>query len=286
MSSSENSTFRNWLLYGLLAVLLGVAVWLASHVPTADWYATYDPAVRGIFKGQSPYEQPLYVNPPWAVVLLAPLALFPPYLARGLILVASALAIFYTSWRLRAPRLAVIALFLSPTALGSLLAGNLDALVQLGLFLPPAWGLLILMIKPQIGFGVALYYLTEAWRNNKFVGILRMFAPLIIACTMAAIVFPVWVERIIGKPANVWNRSLFPYGLPIGIFFMYLAITRRNVFFSLAAAPFFAPYLTFYTYLMVQIALLHGDVEKVIRRDVLQIIMCVFLWVIMLVFRL
>jgi hypothetical protein len=37
---------------------------------------------------------------------------------------------------------------------------------------------------------------------------------------------------------------------------------------------------------MAQVGLLHEDVEKVIRRDLLQIILCIFLWTIMLIFRL
>jgi len=281
-------SLRNSWKYLLGGLFLVVAVWLASYLPTADWYNTYDPAARGIFSGRSPYEQPLYLNPPWAVLVLLPFVMFPPALARGLVLVASVVALIYAAWRLRANMLAIIALLLSPTAVGSLLAGNLDAFVQLGMFLPPAWGLLALMIKPQIGVGVAAYYLVEAWRGNKdkVKALLRTFAPVAIAYLVAALIFPVWIERMVNKPANIWNRSLFPYGIPIGLFFLYLAIRRKNAFFAMAATPFFAPYLTFYTYIVVQLALLHEDVEKVIRRDVLQIILCIFLWIIMLVFKL
>jgi len=283
-----NFSLQNSWKYLLGGIFLVVAVWLASYLPTADWYNTYDPAARGIFSGRSPYEQPLYLNPPWAVLLLIPFVLFPPMLARGLVLVASVVALIYTAWRLRANMLAIIALLLSPTAVGSLLAGNLDAFVQLGMFLPPAWGLLVLMIKPQVGVGVAVYYFIDTWRENKdkVKALLRTFVPVALAYIVAAIIFPVWIERMVNKPANIWNRSIFPYGVPIGLFFLYLAIRHRNAFFAMAATPFFAPYLTFYTYIIVQLGLLHEDVEKVIRRDVLQIILCIFLWTIMLIFKL
>lgn len=277
---------KRFLLYAMLVLGAVGAVWMASFVPNADWYGTFDPAGRYVLQGHSPYQQPLFINPPWAILLILPFILFPPAIARGLVLVCSLAALIYTTWRLHSPKLATIALLLSPTAIGSLLAGNLDLFVLLGVFLPPAWGLLMLMIKPQIGVGVALYYLTEAWRNNKAVGILRTFAPVGIGYLFSAVLFPVWVERMIGKPENVWNRSLFPYGIPIGLFFLWLAIRKRNVFFALASTPFFSPYLTFYTYLIIQIGLLHEDVEKLIRRDVLQIILCLFLWAIMLLFRL
>jgi hypothetical protein len=277
---------RKGLLYGTLVIVAAVAIWLASFVPNADWYGTYDAAGRGIFDGRSPYEQPLFVNPPWAVLVLLPFVVFPPALARGLILVCSLAALIYVAWRFRAPKLAMIALMLSPTAIGSLLAANLDAVVLLGVFLPPVWGLLLLMIKPQIGVGVAVYYLIVAWRESKVAGILRTFTPVVLAYIIGGILFPIWIDRMIHKPSNVWNRSLFPYGIPLGIFFLWLSVRTRNAFFALVSSPFFSPYLTFYTYLVVQIGLLHEDVEKVIRRDVLQFILCVFLWVIMLVFKL
>ena len=88
------------------------------------------------------------------------------------------------------------------------------------------------------------------------------------------------------NPQNIWNRSVFPYAIPLGFFLLWLSIRKRNPYFALASAPFFALYHSFYTYIVVQIGLMHPDVEKYIRRDVLQIILSVFFWVIMLYFRL
>jgi hypothetical protein len=263
-----------------------VAVWLASKVPNADWNGTYDAAGRGLFSGDSPYEQPLFVNPPWTVLLLLPFVVFPSALARGLWLICTLAALIYMGWRLRAPRAAFIAMLLSPTAIGALLAANLDSFVLLGAFMVPTWGLLVLMIKPQIGVGFALYHLVESFRAGKAIGVLRTFAPVVLAFVIGAALFPVWIERMINKPANIWNRSLFPFGIPLGLLFLWLGIRRRNVFLALASTPFFAPYLTFYTYLVVQVGLLHEDVERVVRRETLQIALCVALWIAMLVFKL
>ena len=286
MTILNRDNFKKIFLYGALTLGVIVAVWMASYVPNADWFATFDPAARGLFQGRLPYEQHFVLTPPWAILALAPFVLFPPNIARGLVLVASLSVLIYTAWRLHAPKIAMIALLISPTAIGSLLAGNLDAFVLAGIFLPPLWGLFFLVIKPQVGIGVVIYYLTQAWQSNKWMGIIRTFSPVLIAYIISGILFPVWINRMIYKPSDVWNRSIFPYGIPLGLFFLWLSVKRRNAFFALAAAPFLSPYLTFYTYLMVQIGLLHEDVEKVIRRDVLQIILCVFLWTIMLLFRL
>lgn len=268
---------------GLCAVL---AVWLASHVPNADWFGTFDPAGRMILQGHSPYDQPLFLNPPWAALILLPFVVLPPALGRGLVLVLTVVSIGYTAWRLHAPKLALIALLLSPTAIGALLAANLDAFAVPGIFLPAAWGLLLLMIKPQVGAGVAVFYLVDSWRQKGLPGVFRTFAPLALLAVLGALLFPIWIQRMIGKPANVWNRSIFPFGIPVGLAFLWLAIRTNSKYLALAAAPFLSPYLTFYTYLVVQIGLLDPGVEKYIRRDVLQIILCVFLWAIMLIFRL
>jgi hypothetical protein len=269
-----------------LVILLGVAVYFAAFLPSADWYVTFDPAARGVYAGHWPYENPGYRYPPWAILPLLPMVLFPPLLAHGLMVVVTALVLIYIAWRLRAQPLAVAAFLLSPTAVGILLVNNLDPFAISGIFLPPVWGVFVLVIKPQVGVGVMLYYLFQTWKNERFWGCVRTFAPMIIAYSISVAFFPIWVTRMLENPSNSWNRSLFPYAIPVGLLIMWLAIRRKNPYFALAASVFLTPYMTFYSYIAVQIALLHKDVEKVIRRDVLQIILTIFLWVVTLVFHL
>jgi hypothetical protein len=286
MMFSIRSVDRRIFLIPALIILIGVAVYFAALLPTADWYGIFYPAARGVFSGHSPYEETGYIIAPWGVVPLFPFVLFPPVVAHGLFFVASALILFYVMWRLKAPPLAAAAFLLSPTAIGALLVGNLDPLTISGMLLPPVWGLFVLMIKPQIGTGVAIYYLVDAWRTSRFWGAVRTLAPVAIALLLGGLLFPVWIDRIIHNPQNPWNRSFFPYTVPLGLFFLWLSIRMRNPYFALAATPFLAPYHSLYTYIAVQVGLLHKDVEKVIRRDILQIILTVFFWVITLVFHL
>lgn len=270
----------------LLLALLAVIVYFSGPLPSADWYATFDPAARGVFAGQWPYENPGYRYPPWAILPLLPMVLFPTVIAHGLMIAVTVLILFFIAWRAKAPPLAVIAFLLSPTVVGLLLVNNIDPFAMLGMFLPPTWGLFLLVIKPQVGFGVILYFLYFTWKKDGFWGVIRTFAPVTIAYFTFVSLFPIWVTRMLENPSNSWNRSLFPYLIPLGILLMWLAIRRKNIYFALAATAFFTPYMTFYSYTAVQIGLLHEDVEKVIRRDVLQVILAVFLWVIMLTFRL
>lgn len=277
---------RKWLIIVLLLFVLGIAVYIASLMPTADWFTTFDPAARGIFEGLSPYRLPGYVNPPWTVLPLLPIVLFPPDLAHGVMYVVCSLLLFFIMWRLNVNLVAAVAFFLSPTAVGALMVNNIDPIVISSILLPPFWGLFLLVTKPQIGLGLVIYYLVETWQKDGFWGTVRIFAPVSIIWFGSAALFPIWIERMLNNSQIIWNRSLFPYLIPVGLFFLWLAFKNKNPYFALASSLFFAPYHSFYSYIVVQIGLMHPDVEKVIRRDVLQVLLSIFFWTVMLIFRL
>ncbi len=276
-----------------LAAALVAAVFLASGLPSADWLPIYDAVARHALAGYSPYdllypdcEHCVFVNPPWALLILFPFTVLSPELSRGLIFVVSIVCLIYFGWRMRARPVALAAMILSPTIIGSLLAGNLDSLILLGMFLPPSWGLLLMMIKPQIGLGVALFYAFDYLRMRKWIALLWAFAPVSLAGLVSAVFFPDWLALLGYMPVNPWNRAIFPYGVPLGLALLGLAFWRRNPFYALAAGPFLSTYLTFYSYAAVQFGLLHQDVDKVISRDWVQIALAAFLWAVMLYFRL
>jgi hypothetical protein len=276
---------RKILVAALLVALFLLIAFLTAGLPTADFYANIYPAARNALSGHSPYDG-IYISAPWGIVPMIPFALLPPLPAHGLYFATCLYILVYIAWRLRASPLTIVALILSPTAIGALLVGNLDAVVISGMLFPPILGLLILMIKPQIGTGVALYYVIDFVRKKRWLEGLKAFSPVAAAYSLALIFFPIWYIRAINNPANIWNRSLFPYAIPLGLFLLWLAVRHRNPYFALASTAFLAPYLTFYTYIIVQIGLLHEDVEKYVRRDVLHMFLTVFLWVIMLRFKL
>ena len=278
---------RNWIGILLLIFLFAITATLTANIPTADFYENFYKAARTALAGHSPYET-IYNSAPWGLVPLFPFALFPPVPAHGLYFAACLFLLAYMAWKLRASPLTIVAFMLSPTALGAVLVGNLDPVAAAGMLFPPAFGLLLLLIKPQVGAGVALYYLIDFIRNKRYLDGVKAFAPVAAAYALALVFFPIWYVRIFTNTSayQVWNRTLFPYSIPIGLFLLWAALRKRNPYFALAATPFLAPYHTFYTYAIVQIGLLHSDVEQVVRRDVLHILLSIFLWIIMLVFKL
>lgn len=272
----------------VLTVLFCASVYYASFLPDADWRNKFYPLIRDCFRGVSPYWNPAFQYPPWVVLPLFPFVIFPINISRGLLFVSSILFVGFFAYKTKNKFLTILAVLISSTVVGSIIAGNIDALLILAMFLPPAWMLFFLMIKPQIGVGVALYFLYDVWKSKNLLKGIQIFAPVVAGYIITIIIFPDFLTRIINTTSvfSIWNRSIFPYGVPIGIFLLWFSIYRKNVFYALAAGPFLSPYTTFFSYLMVQVGLLNQDVENFIRRDVLQVILAIFFWIIMLVYNL
>lgn len=271
----------------VLAALLVIAVYAASFLPTADWFDTFDPAARGVFSGQSPYDLISFANPPWAVIPLLPIVLLPPFYAHGLMFVVCFLLLGLIAYRLNASPITIVVFFLSPTTIGMLLGNNIDPIVVSGMLFPPMLGLFFLVMKPQIGFGVVLYYFISLWKDHGFWKVVRELGPLCITWILSMLLFPAWIDRMLfNGPQFAWNSSSFPYLIPLGLFFLWLAFRHRNPFFALASSLFFAPYHTFYSYVGLQIGLMHPDVEKYVRRDVLQLFLTILFWVVKYIFKL
>jgi hypothetical protein len=66
----------------------------------------------------------------------------------------------------------------SPPVIFDLWAGNINAFVMLGFILPPQWGLFLVTLKPQIGGGISIYWLVDAWRKGRFKEVARVFLPV------------------------------------------------------------------------------------------------------------
>lgn len=278
----------------ILSLLLIIAgVYFASFLPDADWLKIYYPTAHRFLAGLSPYDKLypdcgycVFVNPPWTLFITIPLSILPPHFSRGLLFIISVISIIFFGWKVKAKPLTIAFILLSPTVIGSLLAGNLDLLLLPAFFLPAPFALLILMIKPQIGLGLAIYYLITLLFGRDWKAFIFAFAPVSLAFLVSAFFFPGWVRIITDMPANPWNRSIFPYGIPIALFLMIISVKDRNKLLSIGVSPFLSPYLTFYSYSVFQFSLLDKKLSKYISPELLQVIFLITSWVIMLTFKL
>lgn len=230
--------FFAFLLVAILVLLL--AKWLP---PAIDWRLYFRPAANRLLHGQSPYDIVGFPSPPWLLLPILPLALLPENVGRAIFFLMNLAAFAYTAHRLGATPFTMFFFLLSPPILHSLLNGNVDSLVILGFTLPPPIGLLFLSIKPQIGGGVAIFWLVEAWREGKWGKVIQTFWPVSLIWLASFALFGLWPLRWQSEVGQWWNASAWPLSIPVGLVLLVMAIRQRRVQFAMPAAACLSPYV-------------------------------------------
>jgi len=239
----------------LLPVYILVIYLIWSNIPEiyyVDWVYGFRPAVWDMLKWQSPYNGHGVFNAPWTFVILLPLALFPPKVGALLLTLISFFAILFIGIRLGAsPIIALSFLLIPQISLKTITNPNIDFLAAFGFILPAQIGLFFLAIKPQIGVGVAIFWLFEAWRDGGWKNVIKVFAPVSIALVISFLIFGPYFMlgfALTDHEATLHSYPLWPYALPVGLALLSLAITRREKNISITASQFLSPYVANYTY--------------------------------------
>jgi hypothetical protein len=233
-----------------LATLLFSAVFVAvvAHkIPVGwDFGAVFRPAARNLLAGKSPYEVRDFFSPVWAAILFIPFALLPEPLAWGLFLYLNVVVYLVALVRMKAKRLDLILFFLSPFVFYSIRFGNIDSFVLLGVTLPPFIGIWLLALKPQMTIGLLLFLAYQACREG-WKKMLALFVPL----SLAILVSLAMSSSGSAYPFGVsWNVNLWPWGVPIGIAILLLALRYKRRFAMLASGPFLSPYVAIQSWMV------------------------------------
>jgi len=249
----------------MVALLIAMYSWLPYGI---DWDLTYRPASLALLHGQSPFgvevaPQAPFFAAPWGLIPLLPLALLPVRLGRAVLLLISLISLAFTSYKLGA-RPSTTALFLlSPPIVHSLLNANIEWIPLLGFALPPQIGLFFISVKPQVGVGVGLFWLVEAWRKGGVREVIRVFGPFSIVFSLSFLLFGPWLFQTTGAltVANSFNASLWPASIPVGFALLVAAIRKREKRFAMAASPALSPYVLFHSWSGALAALLPAQPE-------------------------
>jgi len=240
METSEHSTtvrchtVHEYLAYSLrlvISVLMIAMVYIAfvyMPVTYGDWYKFFKPASLAI---SDPYEINGVLNPPWAFVLLYPLAQLPGRLSgAGLALLSIIAVVMYA----RSPWKA-LAICASAPFVFVIVLGQLDALILFGFILPESISSLLILVKPQGAF------LTILNRLN-----IKSLVVLAVSVILSLGVWNLWPIKVLRYgliPDVLRNASLFPYSLPIAFILAYYGVRRRSdallCWATLCAVPFF-----------------------------------------------
>jgi len=219
--------------------------------------------------------------PPWALLPFIPFVFLPEKMG-GLILTnLGLLAYLYLLYKLKVRPIAALAFMLSPAAIVGLHSGNIDWLVMLGFVLPPSIGLLLVMIKPQVGIAVAIYWLFISWQEGKVVKFIKTFSPVLVVYFLSFVVYGFWLNKanslVQGNSVRGYmDMNLWPMSIPIGLVLLVVALRHRNRFFSFMASPFLSPYVGGNSYAVVILGLAQYPWEAVVASVGFWIAMIIF----------
>lgn len=238
---------------------------LYTYIPIGiDWRDTYRPAALAMARGESPYSVDIYYAAPWGAALLIPFALLPYGLGRFLLFLVSIASFAAVPIALQRPETGirvsppVFVLFMTSAAVvGCLNNGNIEFLPLLAVICPPWLGLILLAIKPQVGVGLAIFWGIQIWRHKGPGAALRAFLPVSLMLSASFIIYGVWPLRFSQTLAwSVDNTALFPWGFPLGVVLLYVAIEAGWKSTALAASPLLSPYVLQFTWVSLLVELL------------------------------
>jgi hypothetical protein len=242
------------LLVGLLSIYLP---------PAVDWESAYYPAARQLLLGRNPYDVYGYYNAPWALLPILPLVILTADIGRAAFMLLSLAGFSYAACKLGARPIALGTFLLSPPVMHCLLNASLDWMPLVGFVLPPRLGLFLVVVKPQVGATVALFWLVEAWRQGGLRQVVRVFWPVSLAFVLSFVIFGLWpfrAERLVGL---WWNASLWPASIPVGLGLFAAALRTRNLRFAMGAAPCLSPYVLLHSWSGALAAIVHMPYETI-----------------------
>lgn len=246
-------------LYGValgLFAIAGLVVLATAHLPPAvDWDGTYRPAAQALMRLENPYAAvDGFYNPPWALLPLSPF-IAARDAGRGAVFIVSLGVYALVAVRMGAKPVPVGLFLTSPPVLHSLLNGNLEWLVLLGVVLPPRWGLFLVLLKPQVTGGLAVYWVVDAWRAGSWRRIARLIWPVTVALLASFALYGLWPLRARHMPELWWNASLWPLSIPGGVLLLVWATWKREPKAALASSPLLAPYVLLHAWAGAVVAL-------------------------------
>ena len=252
----------------LLAFLLALSIYVYSFIPFFknfghfgyDWMI-FKTAIKLMFSGQNPYTVSGYFSPPWMLLILSPITILPTPFDTITLVILSTISFIVVVKKFSNSWLLVILFMLTPQLWWGILYGNVDFLVALGIIMPPQFGLFFILVKPQIGIAIAIFWLIQAWRKGKLKEVIRIFAPISTVVVLSIFIFGLWFTKSKYATDLSWNIANWPLLLPIGIVLLYRSIELKKFNLAVISAPFLSPYIAVQSLPIAVIGLLGNKVE-------------------------
>lgn len=224
-------------------ILTGIAAaglyFLQLYYPLGvDWEYSFAPLPE---MWRDPFVIPTFTNPPWIIGLL-PHTWLPTSWGNAVNLMLNILVITLVIKKFEGGWQTMFMVFTSPPFLDLARTNNVTWIPLLALLVPPQWGLPILAIKPHSLGAVALVW----WKKQNFNW--KMFVPLGVVALVSFAIWGFWPLKFgLIESSDWWNFSVWPLGLPLGIYMLYKAYKSEDEFLAAAATPFLTPYIAPYS---------------------------------------
>ena len=223
-----------------------------------DWRETYYPSTTLLLHGQNPYLVKTLYNPVWGLFPLIPFALIGEKGGEVVLFFAAFGVYVYVARTLGASQSASFLYMGSPLIVYNLMLGNIDWLVILGFIMPPSIGLFFVLLKPQIGIAIVVYWLWTSYKNGVIKKVCKTFAPVTLSIAASFLLFGNWLAgRNNDLISAAWNISSFPYSIPIGLALLYMA--QKKYLRAVSASPFFSPYMSFGSWSIAQLGIVDNN---------------------------
>lgn len=241
----------------LVAFSLCTAV-IYNYVPVySHWAEIFRPAALNLLHGQSPYQIENFFNPPWALLPLLPLAILPIRLGNAILGTLTLFSYAFVGYKFGAKPI-ILLLFLSlPLTLYAIIQVNVDWLMALGFIMPPQIGLFFILVKPQLGWALAFYWLIDIWTTAGLTKTIKVFAPVTVTFLLSFLIFGNYWDSA-GVVFNEPNKSFWPVSIPVGMVVLFLAFRLKHPGLAIASSPLLSPYVQPYS-LPLAILGLMGD---------------------------
>jgi hypothetical protein len=221
----------------------------------SDWHLCFEPALQAMIRSGTPYVVECYYNPPWAALLLTPFGLLHGRAQDIVVMFLSSAVLGWFVLHHGWPLWGLLFLVFSTPVLGMLTFGNLEWMVILGATLPARWGILLVMIKPQAGIGLVMYWIVKAWRTSGIVGVVRVVAPFVAVVALSALIWGAFWTKGVHLPSANWNTGGWPYTIPVGLLLFLWGIAASQPLLALASSPFWSPYAGLYSFTPLMLTL-------------------------------
>jgi hypothetical protein len=237
------------LLAAMMLVTAFIRLELGADAAVGSVYGVdYVRFFRPAFLADDAYAVAGFYNPPWMLVLVGSFEVFGDQ-RLAVWVTANLCAFVWVCVRLKMPLWCVLPFVVFSGALMGVFVGNVEGLTALGLVLPAPLGMVLLMLKPQIGLAVMAFHVVDACVHEGWRRAVLIVLPVLVLFAVSVALYGGWFLKPLDLVGREWNTiNYFPMGVPLGAALVVAGVARRNVGYALMAVPFTAPYMIFHTW--------------------------------------